>query len=87
MLGWNVNQQSTTGATMDTWAVPASGTVAVTVTDDPSSVALRLQLQGTDPHSGADRWCAPLVSGQPVAWTDFKTNCWTTGGTALTPAR
>jgi hypothetical protein len=85
MLGWNVNQQAAQGATMDTWAVPASGSVTVTVTDDPSSVALRLQLQGTDPHSGADRWCVPLESGKPIAWSDFTTNCWTTGGSPLTP--
>jgi hypothetical protein len=84
MLGWNVNQQAMTGAAMNTWAVPATGGVTVTVDNNPSSVALRLQLQGTDPHSSADRWCAPLVSGQAIAWSDFKTNCYT-GGSPQTP--
>ena len=82
MLGWNVNQ-GTDGGAMDTWPVPASGTITVTV-DNPGNTALRLQLQGTDPHSGSDRWCVPLVSGQPVAWTSFVTNCWT-GGSLQTP--
>jgi hypothetical protein len=84
MLGWNLNQLATTGAAMNTWAVPATGGVTVTVLDNPPSVALRVQLQGTDPHSGADRWCAPLVNGQPLAWGDFKTNCYT-GGTPQNP--
>jgi hypothetical protein len=85
MLGWNVNQ--IVGGDAATWAVPSSGGVTITVLDTPPSVALRAQLQGIDPHSSADRWCAPLVSGQMIAWTDFKTNCWE-GGTpqnALTP--
>jgi len=87
MLGWNVNQAATSGSTMDTWMVPSSGGVTVTVVNNPPTVALRLQLQGTDPHSSTDRWCAPLVSGQQIKWSDFKTNCYT-GGTpqnALTP--
>jgi len=84
MLGWNVNQAATTGATADTWAVPASGGITVTVLDTPPSTALRVQLQGTNPHDGADRWCAALVNGQPLAWSDFKTNCWA-GGTPQNP--
>jgi hypothetical protein len=84
MLGWNLNQATTTGATMDTWPVPASGGVTVTVLNTPPTTALRLQLQGTDPHSGADRWCATLVSGQMIKWTDFVTNCYT-GGNPQTP--
>jgi hypothetical protein len=84
MLGWNVNQLTGTGTTADTWAVPATGGVTVTVVNNPSTTALRVQLQGTDPHSGADRWCAPLVSGQPILWSDFKTNCWA-GGTPQDP--
>lgn len=80
MLGWNVNQQAAAGATMDTWAVPASGGVTVTVANTPPSTVLRLQLQGTNPHDSADRWCAPLISGQPIRWTDLKTNCYS-GGT------
>jgi hypothetical protein len=82
MLGWNVNQSGDGGA-MNTWPVPDTGTITVTV-DNPGNTALRLQLQGTDPHSGSDRWCVALVSGQPVAWTSFVTNCWT-GGTPQTP--
>jgi len=87
MLGWNVNQAATSGAAMDTWMVPSSGGVTVTVVNNPPTVALRLQLQGTDPHSSTDRWCAPLVSGQQIKWTDFKTNCYTGGNpqNALTP--
>ena len=84
MLGWNLNQAATAGAVADTWPVPASGGVAVTVSNLPPATALRVQLQGTDPHSGADRWCAALVNGQPLAWSDFKTNCWT-GGTPQNP--
>jgi hypothetical protein len=84
MLGWNLNQGMTTGATMDTWPVPASGGVTVTVLNTPPTTLLRVQLQGTDPHSGTDRWCAPLVSGQMIKWTDFVTNCYT-GGTPQTP--
>jgi hypothetical protein len=84
MLGWNVNQVTTDGSAMDTWPVPASGGVTITVIDDPPSTALRVQLQGTDPHDSADRWCAPLVSGQPIAWSDFKTNCYA-GGTPQNP--
>jgi len=45
---------------------------------------LRVQLQGTNPHDGADRWCAALVNGQTIAWSDFKTNCWA-GGTPQNP--
>lgn len=84
MLGWNVNQAATAGAAMETWPVPASGGVAVTVTNIPPTTALRVQLQGTDPHSAADRWCAPLVNGRQILWTDFKTNCYA-GGTPQTP--
>jgi len=84
MLGWNVNQATTMGATADTWAVPATGGITVTVLDAPPSTALRVQLQGTNPHDSADRWCAALVNGQPLAWGDFKTNCWT-GGTPQNP--
>lgn len=83
MLGWNVNQAMTTGAAMNTWAVPSTGTLTVTVTN-PGNTPLRLQLQGTDPHSGSDRWCVPLVSGQPVAWSSFVTNCYS-GGTPQDP--
>ena len=82
MLGWNVAQ--TDGGAAGTWAVPASGGITVTVLDVPSSVALRVQLQGTDPHSSTDRWCAALNNGQPLAWSDFKTNCYT-GGTPQNP--
>jgi len=83
MLGWNVAQPADGGAA-GTWAVPDSGGITVTVSNIPSTVALRVQLQGTDPHSSADRWCAPLVSGQKIAWSDFQTTCWA-GGSPLTP--
>jgi len=79
LLGWNLNQQAATGATMDLWAVPASGGVTITVANNPSGTALRVQLQGTNPHDSADRWCAPLVSGQLITWGDFKTNCYVGG--------
>jgi hypothetical protein len=85
MLGWDVSQPA--GGTAATWAVPDSGGITVTVLDAPPSTALRVQLQGTNPHDGSDRWCAALVSGKPIAWSDFKTNCWV-GGTpqnALAP--
>jgi len=82
MLGWNVNQ-GMDGGTMNTWPVPSTGTLTVTVSN-PENTALRLQLQGTDPHSGSDRWCVPLVSGQAVSWGSFVTNCYT-GGTPQDP--
>jgi hypothetical protein len=81
MLGWNVAQAD--GGAAGTWPIPASGGITVTVSN-PGNTDLRLQLQGTDPHSGSDRWCVPLVSGQLVPWTSFVTNCWT-GGTPQTP--
>jgi hypothetical protein len=84
MLGWNLNQAATTGAAAGTWPVPDSGGVTVTVSNLPPSTALRVQLQGTNPHDSADRWCAALTSGQPLAWSDFKTNCWV-GGTPQNP--
>ncbi|HEY3592405.1 MAG TPA: hypothetical protein VGL13_00965, partial [Polyangiaceae bacterium] len=37
-----------------------------------------------DPHSGDDRWCASLQSGQLIPWSSFLTNCWT-GGTPQNP--
>jgi hypothetical protein len=83
MLGWNVAQPADGGAA-GTWAVPDSGGITVTVLNNPSTVALRVQLQGTDPHSSADRWCATLTSGKPIAWSDFQTTCWA-GGSPLTP--
>jgi len=82
MLGWNVSQAD--GGAAGTWAVPDSGGITVTVLDVPSTVALRVQLQGTNPHDGADRWCAALTNGKPLAWSDFKTNCWQ-GGTPQNP--
>jgi hypothetical protein len=82
MLGWNVNQAP--GGDPMTWPVPDTGGVLVTVVNKPASTALRVQLQGTDPHSGADRWCAPLVSGKLIPWSAFKTNCWA-GGTPQDP--
>jgi hypothetical protein len=82
MLGWNVNQPPMT-AMPATWAIPATGGVTVSVVNNPATTALRVQLQGTDPHDAADRWCAPLTSGKAIAWSDFKTNCWT-GGTPQT---
>jgi hypothetical protein len=84
MLGWNVNQATGTGTTANTWAVPATGGVTVTVSNIPPSTALRVQLQGTDPHSGADRWCAALTSGVLMPWSSFTTNCYA-GGTPQTP--
>ena len=81
MLGWNVAQAD--GGTAGTWPVPSSGGITVTVSN-PGMTDLRLQLQGTDPHSGADRWCVDLTSGQMTPWTSFVTNCWT-GGTPQTP--
>jgi hypothetical protein len=81
MLGWNVAQAD--GGTAGTWPVPASGGIAVTVSN-PGMTDLRLQLQGTDPHSGTDRWCVDLTNGQMVPWQSFLTNCWT-GGTPQTP--
>src|SRR5664280_425444 len=85
MLGWNVNQDPVNSTAL-TWAVPATGGVILTVTN-PGNTQLRLQLQGTDPHSGSDRWCAPLTSGQLIPWTSLLTNCWTGGSpqNALTP--
>jgi hypothetical protein len=77
MLGWNVNQDNAGGAAL-TWAVPETGGLIVTV-ENPSNALLRVQLQGTDPHSSADRWCAPLVSGQLIPWGSLLTNCWTGG--------
>jgi len=85
MLGWNVNQDRDGGAPL-TWAVPATGGIVVTV-DNPSNTPLRVQLQGTNPHSGADRWCAPLVSGKFIPWSSLLTNCWAGGNpqNPLTP--
>ena len=81
MLGWNVNQVD--GGTMGTWlSIPATGGITVTVSN-PGNTPLRLQLQGTDPHSATDRWCIPLTSGQLAPWTSFVTNCYT-GGTPQT---
>ena len=77
MLGWNVNQMD--GGAAGTWPIPATGGITVTVSN-PSNTPLRLQLQGTDPHSGSDRWCVPLTSGQLTPWTSLVTNCYT-GGT------
>ena len=77
MLGWNVNQDTAGGAQL-TWAVPETGGLIVTV-ENPSNTPLRVQLQGTNPHSSADRWCAPLVSGQLIPWGSLLTNCWTGG--------
>jgi hypothetical protein len=82
MLGWNVNQPL--GMDPGTWATPATGGITVTVANQPSTVALRVQLQGTDSKDPNGRWCAALTSGKPIAWTDFKTNCWT-GGMPQTP--
>jgi hypothetical protein len=81
MLGWNVAQAD--GGAAGTWTVPASGGITVTVSN-PGQTDLRLQLQGTDPHSGTDRWCIDLVSGQMNPWTSLVTNCWS-GGTPQTP--
>jgi hypothetical protein len=81
MLGWNVNQMD--GGAAGTWPIPATGGITVTVSN-PGNTPLRLQLQGTDPHSGTDRWCVPLTSGQLNPWTSFVTNCYS-GGTPQTP--
>ena len=80
MLGWNVNQMD--GGAAGTWPIPATGGITVTVSN-PGNTPLPLQLQGTDPHSGSDRWCVPLTSGQLTPWTSFVTNCYT-GGTPQT---
>lgn len=80
MLGWNVNQLD--GGAAGTWPIPATGGITVTVSN-PGNTPLRLQLQGTDPHSATDRWCIPLVSGQLTSWTSLVTNCYT-GGTPQT---
>jgi hypothetical protein len=77
MLGWNVNQNTDGGAQL-TWPVPETGGIVVTV-DNPSQIPLRVQLQGTNPHSSADRWCAPLVSGKFIPWSSLLTNCWAGG--------
>jgi|GEM_PF-6415675 len=78
MLGWNLSQSP--GGPPGTWAVPDGGGVTVAVTNVPPSVALRVQLQGINPHDSSDRWCAALTSGRMIPWSAFKTNCWA-GGT------
>jgi hypothetical protein len=82
MLGWNVDEDTAHGPQL-TWPVPETGGLIVTV-DNPSNTPLRVQLQGTNPHSGTDRWCAHLVSGQFIPWNSLLTNCWT-GGTPQDP--
>jgi hypothetical protein len=77
MLGWNVNQDTAGDAPL-TWPVPQNGGLIVTV-DNPSNTPLRVQLQGTNPHDSADRWCAPLVSGKLIPWGSLLTNCWVGG--------
>lgn len=82
MLGWNVNQDAA-GDPQLTWPVSETGGLVITV-DNPSNIPLRVQLQGTNPHSSTDRWCAPLVSGQFIPWGSLRTNCWI-GGTPQNP--
>ena len=82
MLGWNVNQPE--GMMPATWAIPETGGITVSVVSQPATTAMRVQLQGVDPKDAAGRWCAPIVPGKQIAWTDFKTNCWT-GGKPQTP--
>src|SRR4051812_33529712 len=81
MLGWNVNQMD--GGAAGTWPIPPSGGITVTVSN-PSNTPLRLQLQGTDPHSGSDRWCVPLTSAQPPPWPSRAPNSYP-GGTPQPP--
>ena len=48
--------------------------------DTKIEVALLIFPSVTMSAAAFDRWCAPLVSGQMIKWTDFVTNCYT-GGT------
>lgn len=73
-LGWNVNQ-TTSGGSPGTWAVPSSGGVTLTFTN-PDSAPTRLVLS----DASGDSWCAPITSGAEVLWSSFTTQCYSQTG-------
>ncbi|MBN1611659.1 MAG: hypothetical protein JW940_33800 [Polyangiaceae bacterium] len=85
MIGFNVNQASTTDAPASTWTPTSitSGGVVVNVTNRGASTVLRVQLLGPNGDTVAsDRWCYELSQfGRDVTipWTSFNTECWQGG--------
>jgi hypothetical protein len=79
MVGWNVAQAKSTGATVSnagTWAIPASGSVTVTFTNI-DSVNVRIALEDS---TSAHFWCVDdIKSGVAVPWSTFQTQFWTAG--------
>jgi hypothetical protein len=85
MVGWNLNQDSTTDAPLGTVTPTKMGiTVSITAT---ALAQLRLQIQAADGADNPDhRWCAEIGTGGAeifVPYTAFNTECWPGGkGTA-----
>jgi hypothetical protein len=84
MIGFNVNQASTTDAPANTWTPSmTSAGVVVNVTNRGSNTAFRVQLLGPNGDTVAsDRWCYELSQfGRDVTipWSSFNTECWQGG--------
>jgi len=83
MIGWNLNQASTTNPPVLT-VNPAQKGIQVKVRN-PGGSTLRLQLQGPKGATDAtDRWCATIAgTGGFIPYDAFNTECWEGGkGTA-----
>jgi hypothetical protein len=75
-LGWNINQAEMPPNPVQTMATTGTG---ITVNVPGATATMRVQIS-----AGTSQWCAPMPAGGSgtIKWGDFKTMCWTGGGTA-----
>jgi hypothetical protein len=87
VLGCNLNQGTGAASPVDgaDLSTKTSLAVALSGTAIPSSLRVQLAVASAD---GETYYCAPLPSttGGQVPLRSFRTECWTTGGTAFDPA-
>jgi hypothetical protein len=80
LIGVNLNQatREPAGATV----VPEGDALEISFTNSTGSL-LRVQLEGPT-NTDSDRWCIDLsgASPQTISYSSFRTNCWTTTGSA-----
>lgn len=78
-LGVNLNQSAEAGDPPADTYLPTKAGLLIDVTNTAAS-PLRLQIAGVEP---GDTWCVELYGGGGFyPWSSFKSQCWTTGGSA-----
>jgi len=79
IIGMAANQASV-GGFESSWELEGFG-IAVDYTANGATVPIRIQLM-----SGADIYCAHAMPNEPLAWEDFRSECWNPASTGTLQA-